>query len=80
MNDRDLTVSFSAVVCGVVMRIEDGVVGRSAVGVKSGCKWVKSEICSSDVPAVSSVTQRTKRLTWRRVDDQVVQVSPPDFR
>lgn len=36
MNERDLTVSFNAVVWGVVMRIEEGVVGRSEVGLKSG--------------------------------------------
>lgn len=55
VNDKDLTVSLRAVVWGVVMRMEVGVVGRAGVGVKSGCKWVKSEMCSSDVPDVSRI-------------------------
>ena len=50
MNESDLTVSFRAVVCGVVMSTEDGVVGRAGVGVNSGCRWVRSDMCSSDVP------------------------------
>jgi len=36
VNDRDFIVSLRAVVWGVVMRTEDGVVGRSVVGLKSG--------------------------------------------
>ena len=34
--ERDLMVSFKAVVWGVVIRIEVGVVGRDGVGLKSG--------------------------------------------
>ena len=37
------------------MRTEVGVVGREGVGVKSGCKWVRREICSSDVPGKVSI-------------------------
>jgi len=36
------------------MRIEVGVVGLSGVGVNNGCRWVNREICSSDVPDISS--------------------------
>lgn len=32
------------------MSILEGVVGRAEVGVKSGWRCVKREICSSDVP------------------------------
>ena len=52
MNDRDFTVSFRAVFWGVVIRTEEGVVGLSAVGLKSGWRWVMSDICSSEVPAL----------------------------
>lgn len=48
-------VSFSAVVWGVVMRMEVGVVGRDKVGVKSGWRWVRREMCSSDVPTFLSI-------------------------
>ena len=34
------------------MSTEDGLVGLCGVGVKSGCKCVRREICSSDVPAL----------------------------
>ena len=51
VKESDFTVSLRAVFCGVVMRTEDGVVGLSGVGLKRGCRWVMSEICSSDVPA-----------------------------
>ena len=50
VNDRDFTVSLRAVFWGVVMRIEDGVVGLSAVGLKRGCRCVMREMCSSEVP------------------------------
>jgi hypothetical protein len=36
VNERDLSVSFNAVVWGVEMRMDDGVVGLSRVGVNSG--------------------------------------------
>jgi hypothetical protein len=54
VNERDLTVSFNAVVCGVVMRTEDGVVGRTGVGVNNGWRWVRREMCSSEVPTQSA--------------------------
>jgi hypothetical protein len=50
VKDRDFIVSLSAVVWGVVMRTEEGVVGLSVVGLKRGCRCVKREMCSSDVP------------------------------
>ncbi len=55
VNDKDLIVSFRAVVCGVVMRMLVGVVGRSVVGVNKGCRWVSNEMCSSEVPASSAL-------------------------
>ena len=43
-------VSFRAVVCGVVMRMDEGVVGCEGEGVKRGWRCVRREMCSSDVP------------------------------
>jgi hypothetical protein len=50
VNDNDLRVSFSDVVCGVVIRIDVGDTGRARVGVKRGCRCVRRDICSSEVP------------------------------
>lgn len=50
VNERDFMVSFRAVVWGVVMRIEEGVVGLEGAGWKRGWRCVRSEMCSSDVP------------------------------
>jgi hypothetical protein len=58
VKDSDLTVSFRAVVCGVVIRMEDGVVGLEEVGVNRGWRWVIRDMCSSDVPEVSSHSVR----------------------
>ena len=50
VNDSDFIVSLSAVVWGVVIRTDEGVVGLSVVGLNKGCRWVMSEMCSSEVP------------------------------
>jgi len=63
VNDRDLRVSLRAVVWGVVIRIDVGVVGLRGVGVNKGLRWVKRDICSSDVPIpFSQCLSLTKRM------------------
>lgn len=56
VKERDLRVSLSAVVCGVVIRTHVGVGqnvggGRFGLGRKSGWRCVRREMCSSEVPA-----------------------------
>jgi hypothetical protein len=51
VKERDLRVSFKAVVWGVVIRTDDGVEVLAGVGVNKGCRWVRRDMCSSDVPA-----------------------------
>lgn len=55
VNDSDLRVSFKAVFCGVVMRMEVGVVGREEVGLNRGCRCVIRDMCSSEVPVLRQI-------------------------
>ena len=50
MKERDLRVSFSAVVWGGEMRLVVGVEESGGVGVKRGWRCVRRDMCSSDVP------------------------------
>jgi hypothetical protein len=76
VNDRDLRVSLSAVVWGVVMSIEVGVDVRLVVGVNRGLRWVRRDMCSSDVPicqsAVTANRRTTQLRTWRRIDNKII--------
>lgn len=70
VKESDFIVSFNAVVWGVVINMEDGVVGLVEVGVNRGWRCVSSDICSSDVPIIISlgvVKDKRQRLTRRSI-------------
>jgi len=55
VKDRDLRVSLIAVAWGVEIRTavgvgENVVGGRRGEGRNRGCRWVRREMCSSEVP------------------------------
>jgi hypothetical protein len=91
VKESDLRVSLSAVVCGVVIKTAVGVGqnvggGRFGLGRNKGCRCVKREMCSSDVPvgiaqAISCYQASARELrTWRGVNYEIIKIAPSDFR